>query len=1143
MIVGVIIEGSTEDLLVTERPHLKLLGIPELTDGNGQRIKLRTRKQLGLLVYLTLEARIEPVTRDKLADLFWRDRDTKRLHSLSQALTEIRKKLGSNPFTTDRLCVRLQIDITTDLDLRNIESLPSQVPTPFEGLEMCAGPRYAQWIEAKRDHTLSEIQSRLSERLFEARANGRVEAVRERAEQLYSVDPYNEAAVQALVGRRISSGDLAGALRLFRKHMNASKTDLGRPPSVETLASLRRFERRLWHDPDVDDSGTTEPSTVDPRPKAFVGRESQMVRLEELSREVKSGRFRSCVLRGPDGFGKTTVLRNTFAAVAMDTFPAYMVNCEQMGQRIPFAAVSDLLEQLSHDPSLGATDAIWLAEASRVAPGIKASYPGIPDPLNTPPETVRVRLGEAIKNMLEAIADGSPFLLAFDDMHYMDPASRDVVHMLARRLEDVPAFLLAAVRCSETDLGLGGGEGVDGVDWQETIDLHALDDSETAALISALTQSDDPVEDGVVRKILALAEGNPLLTELLVSDWRNSGHSSLVMVNIRGGRDTEGWSPSDTMRSAFARQYQGLPTCADRLVHLLATAGRSMPLENICRLLAVPSETVGAAVFALIERGIVALDGNALGFRNDLHRAFVYSTLPEETRRYQHAHLAQHLRVAKDQSEFQYALEASHHFLKAGWIDEAKELACVGADRAITWGAPKEAEKALEAVIGRCPGSPNVQAGILLAKAYSAQGSFDKSLKTLRRIRLGQASKEHQAIAAHLRAEALHKGRLAEDNHTIAAATKRAIGAANEIGDERLVMKAQQVAAEIAFENGGWSLLDRIEDQCATLEKTTQDIEARGLANLTIGYCHLVSSKPAVAARHFSRSAQLFRSLSQDSKLHTALNGLAMSAASIGEFDKALAGFKEAAAAAARSGDTVAHANALLNLASLSNELGHFSQAADFFWSAIQLDAEISTSRVSAAIYCNAANLSIAIGNFDEAAALLHTATGSADRSQLWQHFVSIRLTEADLHLAKGEPDNAWPLVKQALSHTGDRHRLVPDVGQYWRLRRHYYSVTGDGEAMTAGNPTLIALAHVLELQAFEEWCTREDVAQRKRTPAVTELVRLGLFGVLARLAAVGVRSQLFQSAAAEASGAQVVIECFPDEQWEGIPSAVLNGE
>ena len=1126
---------------MTENYRLNLLGEPYLRDGKGTVVAFRSRKHFALFVYLTREGRDVAISRKKLAELFWPNADKRRrAQSLRQALMDIKNKLGPEVFSELQRCVRLQLRVQTELDDVKLWTPRSEVPIPLEDLETCAGGRFAHWVEVERERIVQEIRSRLTGELSEARVDGRPHDEHQHAELLYSFDPYNEIALQSLVEKHLSAGDWTGAFQLVGRHIKKAASELGPSPSAEVLASLRRFERAVLRDA-VRAHAERGGAPYTERGQLLIGRQSELGRLEALMWEVVSSRCLTCALRGPAGIGKSAVLRHFATMCAARKAPVYLVNCQEIGQNIPFAALSDLLDQISAEPAVGGTDPIWLAEASRVAPGIRAAYPGIPAPLDTPPETVRVRLCEAIRRMLEEIAHDSPLFLVFDDMHYMDPASRDVLHLLARRLDETPTLILAAARWSRTDTSIGGGEGLKGIDWHQTIDVNPLDDTHTRELIAALAEPDRPVDDAAVAKIVELAQGNPLLIEMLVADWLKSGPNSLVMANIRGDRDHGDWRPLDTMRSALARQYAGLSDSAERLVRLLATAGRSLPLEVIPRLLALPSETVGSAVYALMERGILTLDGNAVCFKNDLHRAFVYSTLPEETRKYQHAHLAQHLSADKDRNDFQHALEASHHFLKAEWISEARELACTGAERAIIWGAPKEAQKALEAVIAVDPQSGSTPLHLYLARALAALGKYQDALDALAAWQPEYPTQNEEAFAATTRAEALHRGRLADDDNELANAVRFAFDAAVNINDQRLIMAARQIAAEVAYEAGDWEGLQKIEQECTTLGRTANDKEVRGLAHLTLGYCRLVSGDPHVAADLFSHSVESFQTIKLDSKLHRALTGLGISTSSVGVYGKAIQAFKAAAAAAARAGDSVANANALLNLGSLSNDLGRFSQAAGYFSAAIDLDRSVSTSRVSTAIYCNAANLSLTIGNFGEADAFLDAATEAAQRSQLWQHFVNVRLTGADLHLAKGAPDAAWALVKEALVQTGERHRLVPDLGQYWRLRRHYFLITGDDCARPTEVPKLTTLAHQLEFQAFEEGYPFEEQKQGESTPALTQLVQFGLFGVLAKLAAVGIRYGPLESLPDVVSGARAIVEAFPDQGWETIPAAVLT--
>jgi len=1123
--------------------HLTLLGIPELRAGGGEAVQFRTRKQMALFIYLALEARTEPATRDKLVDLIWPDSpQDKALHSLSQGLTEIRKKVGSEALAANRLSVQLRIDISFDLDGEPGDSSAQLAAVPLEGMESSAGRRFADWVEVTRAAILTRIRAKLSEQLSEARSHGRVSAVRERAELLYNVDPHSDAAVQALAEERFSSGDWAGGIRLVSKHINDSERELGRRPSADVLATLRRFERGLLRDPITGEEEETEGPRIASGPQVFVDREAEMARLQALLYEIEDGHFRTCALRGPDGIGKSAILRRFALSTATRGVPTYLACCQEIGKNIPFAAVSDLLEQLARDPSLSSTDPVWLAEASRVSPRIKVAYPGVPEPPSTAPETVRLRLAQALKAILETVADGCPLLLGFDDIHYMDPASREVLHILARRLEGTATLLMAAVRCSETELALGGGEGLKGVYWQETIAVNPLDDSHTAELIRAISDENHVPDGPGIERLIQLAQGNPYLTEMLVADWRENGERSIVSREDLESFTGEHWRPSDTMRRAFERQTQALSNDALHLLELMATAGRALPVEHLACVLGFEVAAANRAALELVERSLIRVDQGALELRSQVHRTYIYgASMSDETRKFYHAALTEFFKATRDERDFQRGLEASHHAVKAGMLAEAVKFVSAGAESAISSGAPKEAESALTSVVDCWPGLEGVEVTILLAKAYSAQGAYDRCLGTLDGIGSACLSDTHVATVAHMRAEALHRGRLAPDVDTTVLAVELAMQSANAIGDDRLALKAQQIGAEIAHESGRCDVLRMIEEECVRVEQEAQDTEVRGLANLTLGYCRLVSGRPSSATDFFSHSAQLFRIVNQDAKVHRALNGLGMSASSIGDYLTALDAFRGAAALADRTGDSVAHANALLNIGSISNELGQFRHAAECFRRAVELDLAISSSRVSTALYCNAANLSIVIGNLCEADTLLERAAQGADRSKLWHHSVSVRLTQADLNLARGKHVEALNLVQGAIAITGDRHRLVPDLGQYWRLRRLYYSSTGSGDATAVDNPTLMTMAHLLELQAFEESNNLQSEADSKGSTALDELVQHGLYGVIARLVAVRVPMKQLGVDRKKVSGAQETVRAFPNRQWQDIPSAVLS--
>jgi predicted ATPase len=198
-------------------------------------------------------------------------------------------------------------------------------------------------------------------------------------------------------------------------------------------------------------AGSLEKATK-PQLEIFVGRAAELSRLEALWEQTRSGRLKTCLVSGPGGIGKSSLVRRFATSVAARAWPVWQIACQEIGINIPFAAASELILTLSRDPAVSGTDPRWLAEASRVTPGLRAKYPGIPEPTPAPAEAIRLRVAEALARMLEAVSDGGPTLMVFDDVQQMDPASRDVCRVLLRRVD---ALLGGGIRPRRTSLGRG----------------------------------------------------------------------------------------------------------------------------------------------------------------------------------------------------------------------------------------------------------------------------------------------------------------------------------------------------------------------------------------------------------------------------------------------------------------------------------------------------------------------------------------------------------------------------------------------------------------------------------------------------------------------------------------------------------------
>src|SRR3989441_8813220 len=214
------------------------------------------------------------------------------------------------------------------------------------------------------------------------------------------------------------------SVRLLKDHIRRAQAELGTNPNPEIARLLRRLER--GERPTFLAQTSPLPERIS-RPHHFVGRAVELGQLEATWNRVASAGYQTCLITGAPGIGKSSLIRCFATSLEARAWPVFVVSCQEIGQGIPYATVSELIAALGRDPSAGGTEPLWLAEASRVCPGLRTIYPGIPPAPDAPTDSIRLRVAEAVIRMMEAVADNGSVLLAFDDLQFLDPASREVL--------------------------------------------------------------------------------------------------------------------------------------------------------------------------------------------------------------------------------------------------------------------------------------------------------------------------------------------------------------------------------------------------------------------------------------------------------------------------------------------------------------------------------------------------------------------------------------------------------------------------------------------------------------------------------------------------------------------------------------------
>jgi DNA-binding CsgD family transcriptional regulator len=167
---------------------------------------------------------------------------------------------------------------------------------------------------------------------------------------------------------------------------------------------------------------------------AVIGREQELGAIEAFLAAIAQGP-QALVLSGEPGIGKTVLWEEGVGEARRLSRLVLLHRSVEAETSLSFTALSDLLAPVWDDvaPSLAPLRRRALEVALLLAePGAEAPNPRA--------------IGLALLDVLRALAEHSPVLVALDDLHWLDASSASVLQIALRRLGDEPVSLLATVR-------------------------------------------------------------------------------------------------------------------------------------------------------------------------------------------------------------------------------------------------------------------------------------------------------------------------------------------------------------------------------------------------------------------------------------------------------------------------------------------------------------------------------------------------------------------------------------------------------------------------------------------------------------------------------------------------------------------------
>jgi DNA-binding SARP family transcriptional activator len=1034
--------------------HLISLGAPLLLTEAGEQVRFRTRKHFALLIRLAVEAG-RKLSRDYLMDLLWPDVAAPRArHSLAQALTVLKEKVGREHVLVQRTSVALAPD-AVHADVTRLDASDTKIRGQFlEGFDVPAAVRFEQWKDEWRAKLMPRIRDCLVRQMDAGRRIGDFDTVEKHAQILLELDPLSEDGVRGAMEARAWVGDRGNALKAYSRFEARLGEELGAKPSadLQRIANLLREGRGAVSRP------TSLGQVSERRERRFeaetlIGREREFAWLYDAWLKVRRREPQILVLLGDPGVGKTTLTNAFVSTCQMEGASIARAQAYDAERELPFGVLAELIKQLTVQRAIGAADPEALSELTRISPEIFTVFPGVPKPVEWAAEVVPLRLADSFLKAVEAATEESPLALVVDDIHAADNATVAILHIVARRLPSTRLLLILTARSNElrTTAAASALASDTSIEALQTLDLEPLSDKAAERLVGArVAKGEARIADVPVQRILQASNGNPLALELLTKEWLAHGSNSLL-------RDLEALNTQPAasigipraIGAVFERQMRRLDGPARAALDLAAVLGRRLADLPLYQVVELSPAATAEALSRLQEAGFLREVQSQLEFRNELIRAHAYYAMAGPARRYLHQRVGGVLAERSEEIRPPGKLEIAWHFLRGEDQVRAVSTAIEGAEGAINSGGLSEAELILTVLTQLpCTEEQRRRIRLLLAKALVGQSKANAAAPVVNLLgHDATLSPRERALSAGMQATVEY---LLNREFGVAYcnAADSALHAAQHTADPELVGNALFECARSGANAGDEARVAAAREHAQlTISELTGEVPPTLM--YTKAFCDFFFFELAAAASGLERAIEAWTGRRDPVGLALGYTAYGTCKQHLGDFDTAYEAYDRAQHFSKKIGDDLRSAIILSNICVAKLNQGDFEEAVTFGKLAVASSSRALSPRF-VIVHLNLAQALLMNGQPDAAMKSLDAAQEASHRERSWLANMEFLLGSASAALLSRNVTLALELTGAAERLARGKERAVSHAGLFDLLRIHRtFHIAGTDSART----------------------------------------------------------------------------------------------
>jgi TOMM system kinase/cyclase fusion protein len=413
----------------------------------------------------------------------------------------------------------------------------------------------------------------------------------------------------------------------------------------------------------------------------LVGREQEVGLLLERWQQVKAGHGHVVLLTGDAGIGKSRLVQVLKDHVANESHVRWECRSSEYYQNTALFPLIDLFQrtlQWQHDET--SDDKLTKLEQTLsqyrlpleetvpiFAPLLSLSLPESRyAPLNLSPQRQRQKTLETIIAIMQENAEQRPLLLIVEDLHWTDPSTLELLHLL---IEQIPTTaILTVLTCRPTFQP----------SWHHRsyiteMTLNRLSQPQIERMVERVTGGKTlPTE--VLQQIIAKTDGVPLFVEEITKAILESGSLKEIDEHYELTGSLSTFAVPATLHDSLMARLDRLVT-AKAVAQYAAVIGRQFAYDLLSTVSQLDEAILQRELGRLVEAEIVFQRGvppqATYVFKHALIQDAAYQSLLRSTRQQYHQRIAQ---VSETQfpetAETQPELLA-HHYTEAGLIEQA----------------------------------------------------------------------------------------------------------------------------------------------------------------------------------------------------------------------------------------------------------------------------------------------------------------------------------------------------------------------------------------------------------------------------------------------------------------------------------------